>query len=169
MNKGDKEREESIVEGVVDEILPGIGGLVKKLKKASPELERRLEETDEEIKKRLKEGYSGKPRIKYGYSMKTLVGEEKVEPKEEVKPEIEILEPIVDIFDEKNYIKVIAELPGVSEEDINVELGGRKIVLDARSKERRYHKTIELPCAVKDVKKRYKNGILELEVVKDGA
>jgi HSP20 family protein len=173
--KNKEEDEESIVEGVVEDILPGIGGLVKRLKRTSPEFGKRIEETDEEIKKRLKEGYSGKPRIKYGYSVRTLVEEEeekeKVEPKEGVKTKIEILEPMVDIFDEGDYIKLIAELPGVSEEDIKVEIEKRKIVLDARSKERRYHKTIELPCAcaVKDVKKRYKNGILELEVVKDGA
>ena len=165
----DKKDDESIVEGVVDEILPGMGKLVKKLKKTSPELERKIEETDREIKDRLEKGYSPKPTIKYGYSMKTLVGEEKVEPKEKVKPKIEIVEPIVDIFDEKDRIKVIAELPGVSEDDIMVNLSGREIVIDAATEERRYHKAIELPCDVKDMKKRYKNGILELEAVKNGA
>ena len=165
----DKKDDESIVEGVVDEILPGMGKLVKKLKKTSPELERKIEETDREIKDRLEKGYSPKPTIKYGYSMKTLVGEEKVEPKEKVKPKIERVEPIVDIFDEKDRIKVIAELPGVSEDDIMVNLSGREIVIDAATEERRYHKIIELPCDVKDMKKRYKNGILELEAVKNGA
>ncbi len=164
----DKQDEESIVEEVVDEILPGMGRLVKKLKKTSPELERRIEETDREIKERLKKGHSRKPTIKYGYSMKTLVGEEKAEPKEKVKPQIERLEPIVDVFDEGDHIKLIAELPGVSEEDIRVDVERRKIILDATSKERRYRKTIELPCDVKDIKKRYKNGILELEAVKNG-
>ncbi len=165
----DKQDEESIVEEVVDEILPGMGRLVKKLKKTSPEIERRIEETDREIKERLEKGYSPKPVIKYGYSMKTLVGEEKVEPKEKVKPKIEIVEPSVDIFDETNYIRVIAELPGVSEDDIMVNLSGRKLVIDAATKERRYHKAIELPCDVKDMKKRYKNGVLELEAVKNGS
>ncbi|MBE0516210.1 MAG: Hsp20/alpha crystallin family protein [Methanophagales archaeon] len=165
----DKQDEESIVEEVVDEILPGMGGLVKKLKKTSPEFERKIKETEEEIKERLKKGYSPKPTIKYGYSMRTLVGEERVEPKEKVKPKIEILEPIVDVFDEGDHLKLIAELPGVSEEDINVELGGRKIVIDASNKERRYRKAIELPYDIKDMKKRYKNGILELEMVKNGA
>jgi HSP20 family protein len=166
----DKRDEESIVEGVADEILPGIGGLVKKLKKASPEFERRIEETDKEIKDRLKEGYSSKQTIKYGFSIHTLAGE-KEEKKRGVEKEKqrEILEPIVDVFDEKDHIKVIAELPGISEGDINVELGGRKIIIDASNKERSYHKVIELPCDVNDMKKRYKNGILELEVVKSGA
>ncbi|MFZ2071408.1 MAG: Hsp20/alpha crystallin family protein [Halobacteriota archaeon] len=166
----DRRDEESIVEGAVDEILPGFGGLVKKLKKASPELERRIEETDTEIKTRLKEGYSSKPRIKYGFSIHTLAGEEE-EKKREVGKEKrrEILEPMVDVFNEKDHIKVIAELPGISEDDINVELEGRKIVIDASNKERSYHKVIELSCDVKEMKKRYKNGILELEVVRNGA
>ncbi|MBE0516587.1 MAG: Hsp20/alpha crystallin family protein [Methanophagales archaeon] len=165
----DKRDEESIVEGVVDEILPGIGGLVKKLKKTSPEFERRIEETDREIKERLEKGYSPRPRIKYGFSIHTLVREE--EKKREVKEEIEreILEPLVDVFDEKNYTKVIAELPGIREDDINVELRGRELVIDASNKERRYRKVIELPYDVKEMKKRYKNGILELEVLKNGA
>jgi len=165
----DKRDEESIVEGAVDEILPGIGGLVKKLKKASPELEIRIEETDKEIKDRLKKGYSPKPRIKYGFSIHTLVGEEE-EKKRGVEKEKkrEILEPIVDVFDETDHIKVIAELPGISGDDINVELERRKIVIDASNEERRYHKVIELPCDVKEMKKRYKNGILELEMVRNG-
>jgi len=163
----DKKDDESIVEEVVDEILPGMGGLVKKLKKTSPKIERRIEETDREIKERLEKGYSRKPKITYGFSIRTLVGEEE-EKKEVAKEEKEIIEPLVDIFDETNYIRVIVELPGVSEEDIRVEVEKRKIILDATSKERRYRKTIELSCDVKDIKKRYKNGILELEAVKSG-
>ncbi|MDI6810939.1 MAG: Hsp20/alpha crystallin family protein [archaeon] len=164
----EKRDEESIVEGVVDEILPGIGGLVRKLKKTSPEFERRIEETDREIKERLAKGYSPRPRIKYGFSIHTLVREEEKKRDVEKEKEGEILEPIVDVFDEKDHIRVIAELPGMSEDDIYVELDGRKIVIDASNKERRYHKMIDLPCDVKDVKKRYKNGILELEAVKSG-
>jgi HSP20 family protein len=170
MTKEEKKEEENIVEGVVDEILPGIGRLVKKMKKTSPELERRIEEADNEIKERLEKGYSGKPSVTYGYSTRTLVGREKgaprVEPKSKSKPKAEILEPIVDVFDEGKFIKVIAELPSIKEKEIQVKTENRRIVLDAGSKERRYHKTIELSCDTAGIKKRYKNGILELEVKK---
>jgi len=166
--KKDEEDEGSMVEDLVDDILPGIGRLVKRLKNASPAFKSRIAETDREIKRKLEEGYSPKPTITYGYSVKPLVKEERVEPKERVKPEIEILEPLVDVFDEGDHLKLIAELPGVSEDDIKVEIGKRKIILDATSKERRYRKTIELTCDVKDIKKRYKNGLLELEGVKNG-
>jgi len=165
----DKQDEKSMVEAVVDELLPGMGRLVKKMKKTSPEIARRIEETDREIKDRLQKGYSPKPTIKYGYSIKTLVGEEKAEPKEKGKAKTEIVEPLVDVFDEADHIKLIAELPGVSDEDIRVEVEKRKIILEATSKERRYRKTIELSCDIKDIKKRYKNGIFELDAVKNGS
>ena len=163
----DKKDDESIVEGVVDEILPGMGRLVKKIKKTSPELERRIVKADREIKDRLEKGYSPKPEIKRGFSMHSLAREEEKKA-EVVKEEIEILEPTVDVFDETDCIKVIAELPGISEEDTTVKLSGRELVIDAATGGRKYHKSIELPCDVKDMKKRYKNGILELEAVKNG-
>jgi len=74
----------------------------------------------------------------------------------------------VDVFDEANSVRVIAEMPGVTEDEIAVKLEGKKIILDASREGRRYHKVIELPCEVKDVKKRYHQGILEVEMVKNG-
>jgi HSP20 family protein len=168
MTKEEKKEEENIVEGVVDEILPGMGRLVKKMKKRSPELERRIEEADREIKERLEKGYSGKPTVTYGYTTRTLVGREKGAPRVEPKPKAEIVEPIVDVFDEGEFMKVIAELPGIKEDEIQVKTENKKIVLDAGSKERRYHKTIVLPYTGKSIKKRYKNGILELKIQKNG-
>lgn len=165
MSKENKEREEGVVEGLVDEVLPGMGELLKRMKKTSPEIKRRVEEAEREIKDRLKKGYSPKPKIEYGFSIRTLVREEE---KKGLGEKDEISEPLVDVFDEKNYTKVIVELPGVNEDDINVNLRERKIIIDAATEGRRYHKVIELPHDVKDMKKRYKNGILELEAVKNG-
>lgn len=166
----DKKDDESIVEGVVDEILPGMGKLVKKLKKTSPELKQKIEEADKEIKDRLEKGYSPKSEIKRGFSTHSLAREEEEKKAEVLEEEIEILEPTVDVFDETGCIKVIAELPGIREEDIAVKLSGRELVIDAATGGRKYHKNIELPCDVKDtMKKRYKNGVLELEAAKNGA
>ena len=36
----------------------------------------------------------------------------------------EVREPIVDVFDEEDHILVIAELPGVSEDKIKIEVAG---------------------------------------------
>ena len=54
----DTEDDESVVESVVNDVLPGMGSLVKNLRKKSPELDQKIKEKEREIKKRLEEGYS---------------------------------------------------------------------------------------------------------------
>ena len=77
-------------------------------------------------------------------------------------------EPIVDVFDEKDHILVIAELPGVSEEDIKTELKGDILNISTQDKEKKYKKEILLPSRVETdpISSIYKNGILELKLKK---
>ena len=76
-------------------------------------------------------------------------------------------EPVVDVFEEGDHIRVIAELPGVSETDIKHELKGDVLVITAGGK-RRYHAEVLLPCRAKPsgIKSTYKNGILEMKLHK---
>ena len=72
-----------------------------------------------------------------------------------------------DIFDEKDYIKVITEIPGVEEEDIkiNLEKDGLKISVDVP--DHKYHQELKLPCEPKGkLEKFYRNGILEVRITK---
>jgi HSP20 family protein len=80
----------------------------------------------------------------------------------------EVREPIVDILDEKSRIVVIAELPGVSEEEINIDLMGDIINLHACSRDRKYGKKILLPRKMErqTMKHTFKNGILKIKMVK---
>jgi len=80
----------------------------------------------------------------------------------------EVREPIVDLFDEKGYIRLIAEVPGVNEEGMSVELKGDILSLSATGTERRYAKEILLPCPVKEtsLQKSFRNGILEIKLEK---
>jgi HSP20 family protein len=80
----------------------------------------------------------------------------------------EIREPIVDVFDEKDHILVIVELPGVTEENIKINLEGDILKLSAENKERKYAKEVLLPAQVKkeSMKSSYKNGMLELKLEK---
>ena len=80
----------------------------------------------------------------------------------------EIREPIVDVFDEKDHILVIVELPGVSEENIKINLEGDILKLSAENKERKYAKEVLLPAKVKkeSLKSSYKNGMLEIKLEK---
>ncbi|MEM0027253.1 MAG: archaeal heat shock protein Hsp20 [Ignisphaera sp.] len=81
----------------------------------------------------------------------------------------EELEPLVDIYEEDDKIRIVLEMPGVDENKIKVEaLDERHIVVEGSNHERRYKKEIELPVEV-DVDSAeavYKNGVLEIRLKK---
>lgn len=155
-----KEEEPGIVGDVVSQFIPGLGGIVKTLEKSSPEFRKRIAQTDAEIKHRLETGWNGKPEVKYGVSIKPLVPEKEEVPEETEAPE---KEPIIDVFEEKDYITVIAELPGAEENDIKTELEENFLRISAGG----YTKSIALPETAKSIVGRtYKNGILQLKIEK---
>jgi HSP20 family protein len=154
-----------------------LGGLFKGIEKLV-DLAADLKEAGGEIKKEgeidlshLKEGMKGV----FGFSIKTAVGGRPiVEPFGNIKktpkgPKVEEeREPIVDVFDEKEEIKVYAEMPGVSQEDIKLDLKGDILDISVQSGDRKYHKEVLLPAKVKSetLTSSYKNGILEVIIKK---
>jgi HSP20 family protein len=110
----------------------------------------------------------------YGFSIKTLAGKPVVESFGNIRetaagPVVEeVREPIVDVFDEQDHILVIAELPGVSEDKIKIEVAGDILDITASDRDRKYAKEILLPSKVKKegMKSSYKNGILEVTLLK---
>jgi len=110
----------------------------------------------------------------FGFSIKTMGQDQvKVEPfgnihKTQAGPVVdEVREPIVDVFDEGDHIRVLAEMPGVNEADIKREVKGDILTLSTED-DRKYQKEVLLPASVKedDVKATYKNGVLELRLTK---
>lgn len=102
-------------------------------------------------------GGSGGPRVEsFGNVKKTTKG-----------PVIEeIREPMVDIFEEKDHLTIIAEIPGVAENTIKTTVKDGILILESGEEGHlRYHKEILLPHPVnpKTSKKSYKNGVLSLE------
>lgn len=77
-------------------------------------------------------------------------------------------EPLVDIIEGENDVRVVAELPGVEKEDIKLYATENTITIDVSGKERSYYKELELPVEVdpSNSKSNYKNGILEVILVK---
>jgi HSP20 family protein len=73
----------------------------------------------------------------------------------------------VDHFDEGEEVVVVAELPGVSEEEIQVEIKDDILSLETTG-DRKYAKELQLSEAVDTatLRKTYKNGILELRLKK---
>ena len=115
-------------------------------------------------------------RAVYGFSIRSgLGGIPKVERFGNVRTTAEgpvvaeVREPLVDLFDEQAEIVVVAELPGVAEEEIHINIQDDILSLETIG-ERKYAKEILLPCAVNadTLQKSYRNGILELHLRKPG-
>ena len=155
----------------------GIGGLFNGIEKLV-DLVAELKEAGGEIKKEgeidlshLRKGMNGV----FGFSIKTAVGGKPiVETFGNIKktPEGPIVkeerEPLTDVFDEKNEILIISEIPGVSEEGITLDLRGDILEISAAGKNRSYRKEVLLPVQVKKetLSYTYKNGILEIRIKK---
>lgn len=164
-------REESLVGDLVGSLIPGFAKIVKTLEKASPEFRQRIAETDSEIKHRLDSGWSDKnPSIRYGLSIRPLdITPTKTSTRgvpqkiKEVKVESTEIEPIFDIFEEDNHISVIAEIPDVSEEEVQIKIAGNELNISAGL----YSKVIVLPSEAEEITERsFKNGVLQLKMKK---
>jgi HSP20 family protein len=80
----------------------------------------------------------------------------------------ETREPLVDVIDEKDSIKVVAELPGVNKSDIQMDSTGNSVTINVDTPNRKYNKTIDLPSEVEPEtsKATYNNGVLEVSLRK---
>jgi len=126
-----------------------------------------IADTDAEIKHRIDVGWSSKPVVDYHFSTRPIRhGPDRSGPRQDRTervnmPDAPTREPIVDILEGKDGLTVIAELPGVSEDDLKISLEGESLEIDAGS----FNKKISLPYAAKGIKeKSYKNGILQIKL-----
>ena len=170
--KKEKEKETAaggILKGI-GKIIPGLGGLIKSLEKL-PAFKERLKEVDKELERKIKSaplkragergqipGRFRKRPLGRGSSPGT-VRKETPPPKPQERP--------ADVFDEKDHIKVIAEIPGIEEKDIKVNLQNDILIIDVDVPDHKYHQELKLPCEPKGkLEKLYKNGILEVKIRK---
>jgi HSP20 family molecular chaperone IbpA len=113
----------------------------------------------EQERERLKARYEAR---KKAYEDHYKNGENNIRP-----PRRTVREPIYDIFNESNCITLIAELPGVEETDILLNLEDKRIVKLTTNPNSKimYQGSFELPCNVEfpPAKKELKNGILSLQ------
>ncbi len=155
----------------------GLGGIFKGIEKLV-DLAAELREKGGEVHKegeidlgRLKNGMKGV----FGFSIKTAIGGEPVvESFGNIKktpqgPKVEEeREPITDVFDEKTEVVVMAEMPGVSDEGISIDLKGDILAIKAVNSHRSYYKEILLPSKVRPdtLTSNYTNGVLEVRIKK---
>jgi len=72
----------------------------------------------------------------------------------------------VDIFDEGGVLLVIAELPGVAQEDVHVKVDDDLLRIATRTRGRRYAKEMYLPCPTDTVESILTNGVLQIRLHK---
>lgn len=79
-------------------------------------------------------------------------------------------QPLIDVFEEEDYLVVLAELPGVDEKDVNMKVDENTITITAENATKKYLEVIKLPTCVKrdTVKFTYKNNILQARLKKLG-
>jgi len=75
-------------------------------------------------------------------------------------------EPLVDVISSGTDVRVIAEMPGVNKEDINVTVNEKAMTISVDREDRGYYKKLELPGIVdpKGARSTYNNGILEVTI-----
>jgi HSP20 family protein len=121
---------------------------------------------------------AGKVRGVYGFNIKFGLGEKgvQVEPFGNVKKDdltgeavvSEVREPMVDVFDEKEQVLVIAEMPGVGEKDVKVEIKDDVLLIVAEAGDKKYRKEVLLPASFTADKMSHTchNGVLEVKLDK---
>jgi HSP20 family protein len=151
-------------------IFKGFGHLVDIATKLAEEGREEIQKTGE-IKVK---GLGRQARGVYGFTVRTLGGEPIIESFGNIKktpkgPIVEeVREPIVDIFDEEDRIVVIAEIPGVEEKDVRLDLKGDILEIAAETGDRKYHKEVLLPSKVnaESLSFSYRSGVLEVSLQK---
>jgi HSP20 family protein len=80
----------------------------------------------------------------------------------------ETREPLVDVIDEPEQVRVVAELPGVEKSDIRTVVSDATLTIKVDAGAHKYLREVELPVSV-DLDSSiasYKNGVLELKLRK---
>lgn len=129
-------------------ILKGLSGLIDSLGDLA-ETGRKLRESGEF------EDSKGNIKGIYGFSVKVGLGDDEpqVEPFGNIRKEEksgrtvvqEVREPVIDIFEEKDHILILAEMPGISVDNVQLELEEDILTLKAKQGDRRFQKEIQLP------------------------
>ena len=154
----------------------GLGSLFKGIEKLV-DLAGKLEQTGAVSREgelnfdQLKKGMKGV----YGFTIKSAVGgSPKVETfgnivKTAQGPRVnEEREPITDVFDESDEVVIIAEMPGIDDSDIIIDLKDDILEISTKSLKKSYRKELLLPIKSDNnaMKQKYTNGILEIRIKK---
>ena len=152
-------------------ILKGLGDMVEKLGE--------LAKTGEELSRTGEIHGPGKEmRGIYGFTIKTGLGDDRprVEPFGNIRKDRqsgqtvvqEVREPVVDVFEEDDHVLVLAEMPGIAVEDVQIEVNGDLLILSAERGDKKYRKELTLPISTvrETIQVSCNNGVVEIKCVR---
>jgi HSP20 family molecular chaperone IbpA len=72
-------------------------------------------------------------------------------------------EPVTEVHTIGDEVKVVAELPGATDDEIRLRMRGNSLIIDAGDADHHYHTTAALPAVDSaSMKRSFKNGVLEV-------
>jgi len=153
-------------------LFTGLGELIEKVGHLAEKGEE-LKRSHEILGKGQEKGFKGV----YGFSVKVGLGDRDitVEPfgnihrdTETGEAEVqEVREPVADVFEEKDHLLVVAEMPGIGVKDVRLQVKDDLLIIDAAKEEKKYRKEILLPRSYPREKMAIScnNGILRIKCV----
>jgi HSP20 family protein len=151
------------------DVLPGFGQIVEKLTE--------LAEKGQEFQ--AAEGVPGAARVRgvFGVHVRPLAnGDYRVESFGNVRHDARtgepvvhpVREPLIDVFEEPDCVRVVAEMPGVGLEDVKLELSEEGLSIQAARGDVQYHKQVALPAEFDPVDMTHTchNGVLNVRLLR---
>ena len=152
-------------------MLKGLGDLVEKLAD--------LAKTGEQMS-RTGEIHGPGKEVKgiYGFTIKSGLGDNRphIEPFGNIRKDREsghtvvqeVREPVVDVFEEEDHVLVLAEMPGVSVEDVKITVEDDLLTISAERGDKKYRKEVQLPASSTREKTLVtcNNGVVEIKCMR---
>jgi HSP20 family protein len=162
-----RERGEGEINLGLGGVFRGLGNLIDLLSEMAEEGKTELSRTGELKGKELKGVYGFNVKIGLGGtpSVETFGNIRKTREGPVVE---EVREPLLDVLDEGDSFRIIAELPGVEAGDVKLDLKDDILTIVAEGKDRKYSKEVLLSSRVQPEPPTmsYRNGILEVRMRK---
>ncbi len=168
INKQNEKTSEGGFELGLGGILKGFGDLVEKLGE--------LSKTGEQLSQ-TGEIHGANKEVKgiYGLTVKVGLGDDRprVEPFGNIRQDREsgrtvvqeVREPVVDVFEEEDHVLVVAEMPGISVEDVKITVEDDLLTISAERGDKKYRKEVLLPASStrKKTQVTCNNGVVEIK------
>ena len=168
IQKRDEKKNEGGFELGLGGILKGLGDLVEKLGD--------LKETGEQLSRNGEiHGLGKEEKGMYGFTVKMGLGDDRprVEPFGNIRKDREsghavvqeVREPVVDIFEEEGHVLVVAEMPGICVEDVQIAVQDDLLTITAERGDKKYRKEVLLPGSFVREKMQItcNNGVVEIK------